>query len=360
MGLTLRISLHCWLATALAGHGLFGAQPEIRLTSIAVDTEFPESSEANSLRLACSTEVEGLRDFFFDQGVPFRPELVRIGATENCHVFYRSTIPGFRADSSDRPIQELFFSVETIRFLTSCETGSGDVLDIAKAAALLELTRLLEAPDLEFQRNSDRLRQAVERSRRSQVKWEPTLDGDLVARLDRFIDVNFPENRAECFTLEAQEGLLESDPGLLAEWVSTATGITSDTVYPQALLSVIESQIPGYRPRNAGRLDELAKRLSQLGFRVIRVPKIAGEPELEPQWSGISYTNLLVVKDLLLVPRFGFGLPEDRIFEELQAQLLAPFKVVPVDARRVLLFSGGIHCVTGIIYGAEKAAGGNE
>ena len=212
----------------------------------------------------------------------------------------------------------------------------------------------------ELQKDSEGVRATLRGLQRSQVKWEAQPDNDLVDRLNRFIELKCPQNREACFTLEAQEELMESDPGLLSEWISTASEVTSDTVFPGALLSVIESQIPGYYPKNTRQLENLAGRLRELGFRVIRVPKIAGEPELDFPWSGISYTNLLVVDEVLFVPRFGFGPVEEQIFEDLQADLPAPFRVVPVNARRVLLFSGGIHCVTGIIYGEATAEQGNR
>jgi agmatine/peptidylarginine deiminase len=51
----------------------------------------------------------------------------------------------------------------------------------------------------------------------------------------------------------------------------------------------------------------------------------------------------------VFLPRFGLGAVEDRIFRDLGAQLPPGYAVVPIDAQRVLIRNGGLHCLTGLV-----------
>jgi agmatine/peptidylarginine deiminase len=66
-------------------------------------------------------------------------------------------------------------------------------------------------------------------------------------------------------------------------------------------------------------------------------------------WSGISDVNSLLVDRTLFVPRFGLGEAEEAIFEELDAALPPEYQVVPVYARHMLLYNGGVHCSVAIV-----------
>jgi hypothetical protein len=173
----------------------------------------------------------------------------------------------------------------------------------------------------------------------------------LLDRIDRYVEVNCLENSKDCFSLKGQERLLESDLPLLSQWVGKASEVPVNERLPRILMSVIESQLPGYQPRNAARLDSLAGQLEAIGFQVIRVPRIAGDPELEVPWSGVSYANCLIVDHDVFVPTLGLGEVEDRMLTDFGSSLPAPFRVVPIYARRMLVFNGGIHCIAGIIHG---------
>ena len=89
--------------------------------------------------------------------------------------------------------------------------------------------------------------------------------------------------------------------------------------------------------------------LRALGFRVIPVPAFRVDLHGPRDWPGISYVNGLVVDKQLFLPRFGLGEVEDRLFRELGAQLPAGYEVVPIDAQRVLIRNGGLHCLAGLV-----------
>jgi agmatine/peptidylarginine deiminase len=114
------------------------------------------------------------------------------------------------------------------------------------------------------------------------------------------------------------------------------------------LLSVVESQL-ARRPPGLDRIDSAARTLEEMGFRVVRVPRFGGDRSLKVPWSGISYVNSLLVDRTLFVPRFGLGDAEETILEELDAALPPQYEVVPVYARHMLLFNGGVHCAVAIV-----------
>jgi agmatine/peptidylarginine deiminase len=114
------------------------------------------------------------------------------------------------------------------------------------------------------------------------------------------------------------------------------------------LLSVVESQL-ARRPPGLDRIDAAARTLEEMGFRVVRVPRFGGDRSLKVPWSGISYVNSLLVDRTLFVPRFGLGDAEETILEELDAALPPQYEVVPVYARHMLLFNGGVHCAVAIV-----------
>jgi len=62
---------------------------------------------------------------------------------QNCHLFYLPTVEGFRADPDNKPITELFFDVQSLRFASKADRLLGDPLDIAKCL-LAQISRPLE------------------------------------------------------------------------------------------------------------------------------------------------------------------------------------------------------------------------
>ena len=100
------------------------------------------------------------------------------------------------------------------------------------------------------------------------------------------------------------------------------------------------------------RTGEKMAALRALGFRVIPVPAFRVDLRRPHDWPGISYVNGLVVDKQLFLPRFGLGEVEDRLFRDLGAQLPAGYEVVPVDAQRVLIRNGGLHCLAGLVRSA--------
>jgi agmatine/peptidylarginine deiminase len=81
----------------------------------------------------------------------------------------------------------------------------------------------------------------------------------------------------------------------------------------------------------------------------VRVPAFRVDLKGPRDWPGISYVNALVVDQQLFVPRFGLGDVEDRLLRDVGAQLPAGYSIVPIDAQRILIRNGGLHCLTGLV-----------
>jgi hypothetical protein len=145
------------------------------------------------------------------------------------------------------------------------------------------------------------------------------------------------------------ERFLQSDPELLRDWAGAALRHRTESVMDLRLLSVVESQLVRKPPETQGRIDAAVRTLQEIGFRVIRVPRIGGDRSLKVPWSGISYVNSLLVDRTLFVPRIGLGEAEQRIFDELDGALPPEYEVVPVYARHILLYGGGVHCAVAIV-----------
>jgi hypothetical protein len=185
--------------------------------------------------------------------------------------------------------------------------------------------------------------------REAREGWPGIEDRRLQARMERHVAARCPGSPADCFADGAVEGFLESDPELIRDWAAAALSERTDSVMDLRLLSVVESQLTRKPPANRKRLDAAVGVLEELGFRVIRVPRFGGDRSLRVPWSGISYANSLLVDRTLFVPRFGLGDFETRMFDELDAALPPEYEVVPVYARHMMLYNGGVHCSVAIV-----------
>ena len=136
-----RISILMTLCTPLwAADEMCSAPSFIR---VKASREFSQASAPDALTFACFETSDEAKAFFRRQELPFEMRMLREIDGQRCHLFYTPTIKGFRADPDNKPITELFFDVQSLRFLTKTERLIGDPLDIVKHL-LTEITRPLE------------------------------------------------------------------------------------------------------------------------------------------------------------------------------------------------------------------------
>ncbi len=215
--------------------------------------------------------------------------------------------------------------------------GNGPEMEVLKIA------RELGMDAARFHEGRRSIREALLRAKPKAKDWTVPVDVTLMTRLQEYVALNCSQSPEDCFSFQGSKAILETDLELLRSWVSASLAERDRARLAPCLLAVVESQLPGYRYRDGGKYERTARTLRALGFRVVRVPRIAGDPGLHIPWAGISYANSLVLGRKLFVPVFGLGLPEDNYIEKLQTDL-PDCEVVPVYARHMILNNGGVHC----------------
>lgn len=105
------------------------------LVDVPLNPDYPDAIQPGVLQFACFEKEEDLRSYFVAQGLPFERLLVRDLEEIRCHVLYRPSRPGFRADPDDYPIAELYANVDMLNFITRRDEAVGYALDIIKAVA---------------------------------------------------------------------------------------------------------------------------------------------------------------------------------------------------------------------------------
>ena len=87
--------------------------------------------------------------------------------------------------------------------------------------------------------------------------------------------------------------------------------------------------------QNAARMDRNAAKLQQMGVTVTRIDLA------DTRFS--SYTNGLIVNRTAIVPTFGRTSTDSAA---LAAYRAAGYRAVGVDCRRIIQWSGAVHCIT--------------
>lgn len=156
----------------------------------------------------------------------------------------------------------------------------------------------------------------------------------------------------------------QADEGTVRDWFGACFG-SRDVVFLEALdgedtghvdmfatfvspnLVVVGSYDPDVDPINAALLDRNAERLSRIRtdsgpLRVVRIPMPPHEPGV---WR--TYTNVVFANGVLLVPIYPDVDPEGRRVALRTFERLMPgWRVVGVDATRLVELGGAMHCVT--------------
>jgi hypothetical protein len=234
---------------------------------------------------------------------------------------------------------------------------SGD-LGIARAAAdallarfgrrapatLVELRRSLSPPDPDL----SRARALLERARQEQPDWAFGTDPGVPERMKSLVARACPEER-DCFSAANQLRMVDTDPASFEEWIHAVQYARDEGAIMTAHLDLVESQLDRIPEDLRRRTVEKLAELEAMGFRVIRIPAFRVDLRGRRDWPGISYVNGLVVDEQIFLPRFGLGEVEDKLFREVGAQLPRGYSIVPIDAQRVLIRNGGLHCLAGLV-----------
>lgn len=196
----------------------------------------------------------------------------------------------------------------------------------------------------------------IAQARAESHTWATPVSAEVYQRLMAHIADNCAGDAASCLSEARLPGLIDNQPDLLRDWVEFTLQLRTAELLPRALLSVMESQIPGSAMPGQARAEERIQELTRLGYTVIRTPAFGASLTSEARWAGISYVNSALIDNTLFVPVFGLGAPEQRFLGHLRAQLPPHYRVVPVYARYAQLHNGGAHCIMAFIRESRAAA----
>lgn len=126
-------------AAAAATAGPCGA--EVVFEPVPLSASWPGAVEPAALRLACARQEPELKELFEREGLPFHPDLLRRSDAGVCHVFYRPSVPGFRAAPDDDPVTGLLFDTDPLLYLAAGERNRGEPV-----GAMREILRRIERP----------------------------------------------------------------------------------------------------------------------------------------------------------------------------------------------------------------------
>ena len=222
---------------------------------------------------------------------------------------------------------------------------------------LQELDRLFSDRKHAFEDELGAVRKMLARAKKDVPEWPLIEDGILSSQLGQYLTKNCATTPEDCLAGSGLSRLLQADLPLAQRWVEDGLRSRTDERLIPRLLSVIESQLPGFRVETQHDIDAAVDEIEKIGFRVIRIPRLGGDRSLAVPWSGISYANAVLVDNQLFVPEFGLGKFEEEVFASLQEKLPSRYTVVPVYARHMMLFNGGTHCVLAIVRSAPSGAG---
>jgi hypothetical protein len=128
------------IAVALAWAPLPCAAEET-FDPVPASARWPDAVEPGALRRACAAREEELGALFGREGLPFRADLVRRAGGRSCHLFYRPTVPGFRAAPDDDPVTRIVFDSDPVLYLVAGERNRGEPV-----GAMREILRRIARP----------------------------------------------------------------------------------------------------------------------------------------------------------------------------------------------------------------------
>ncbi len=213
-----------------------------------------------------------------------------------------------------------------------------------RPGTLIQLRDALASPKVDLAR----ARAALDWARSEAPQWQLAVDPTLPERMRSLVARACPAG-TDCLSPASQLRMMEADRDTFESWVHATQSARDEPAVIAAHLDLVEGQLEPVPEAVRGRVLEKIGELEAMGFRVVRVPAFRVDLNGPRDWPGISYVNDLVVDQQIFVPRFGLGEVEKRIFREVGAQLPAGYSIVPIDAQRILVRNGGLHCLAGLI-----------
>jgi hypothetical protein len=146
--------------------------------------------------------------------------------------------------------------------------------------------------------------------------------------------------------------IVEPTPGEMTKHIDMYAKLLNDTLF---IVAEYENPEDGW-PGDYERLNELAAELDALqnmdgrDFEVARIPLLPLDTS-GPYRVSKTYTNALIVNELVLVPIYEHPLDETAL--QLYRDLMPGYEVVGIDSRFIIEYLGAVHCTTNCIHASN-------
>jgi hypothetical protein len=159
------------------------AAGDVTLEPVPASTRFPGAVEPEALRLACSADEREVAARLGREGLPFRADLLRREDGRACHLFYRPTVPGFRAAPDDDAVTRVLFDTDPVLYLVAGGRNRGEPV-----GAMRDMLRSVPRPlDVSVLLHRAHEARAYEDATRAAFRGTP----HRVSLLDRGVDRTF-------------------------------------------------------------------------------------------------------------------------------------------------------------------------
>jgi len=130
-----------WLLAVAVAAAPGSRADDIVFERVPPSAQWTEAVEPGALRLACARGDQDLEALFEREGLPFRREVLRREPARVCHIFYRPTVPGFRAAPDDDPVSGILFDTDPVLYLAAGSRNRGEPVGVMR-----ELLRRIPRP----------------------------------------------------------------------------------------------------------------------------------------------------------------------------------------------------------------------
>jgi hypothetical protein len=105
----------------------------VTFEELAPSQVFLESAAPGVLGRVCAPARGALQNYFQNEQIGFDEDLVYRDGDRYCHIFYRPTLAGFRAEPKNSPVRALLFDFDSTRFVVRGDEVVGDSLDVVRS-----------------------------------------------------------------------------------------------------------------------------------------------------------------------------------------------------------------------------------
>jgi hypothetical protein len=146
-----------------------------------------------------------------------------------------------------------------------------EVHGLEKPPELAAVEQAMSSEEKAFHSGLKNLKRALRKARKMCGGWTVPVSRKTMADLDKYTVENCPEDMSTCFAPAGRVKMLTGNPELLRDGVGAVLDLFNGANLAPRMLSVIESQLPGYRSAVENLVSDKTEELRRRGFDVVRV-----------------------------------------------------------------------------------------